>query len=214
MTTVSESLIGLEVVQRGAFLVLFEGLNNAITQMSNYFDTSDQELAAKTGREYVAVPVEQIDLGNFYEGHQPSLINAPMEGFPNIAVMALRVTPNEDDAVLDQATAYRTIVFVEVLVRSENNEDETNKRIHRTVEAVNFCIQNNPTLGGSVSGIEGAPTIDISEVFTRKEQTAYGPEWYWQGARIEYSAAKYAQSAPESGFFRSSFPGYDEIDQT
>jgi|1186.fasta_scaffold16160_4 hypothetical protein len=210
---VNEPLSGLENVQRGVFLALFEGLNTAIDKMQSWYDASDQEFATRTGRVYVPTIVEHVDPANFHEGHKPSLANSPIDGFPNISVMALRSNPSIEDAALDQLSSYSNAVFVEILIKSEKSEEETNRRIHRTVEAANFCLSNNPTLGGIASGLESVPGTDISEVFVKAERTSYGPEWFWQGARIEYTVRMQASPPPKSGILQTdSAPEY-AIDQ-
>jgi hypothetical protein len=216
MTTiaVSEPVVGMEIVQRGAFFALYEGLNTAIDAIEAWMDPSDQDFATRTGRAFSHVTVEHVQPENFHEGHNPSLAKSPIEGFPNVSVMAMSANPSTEDISLDQLSSYMNTIFVEILVRSSTDETEVNRRIHRTVEAANFCLANNPTLGGVVSGLEGAPSIDISEVFVKQERTSYGPEWFWQGARIEYAVRKQAQQPPASGILRSaSAPEYD-IDQS
>lgn len=210
---VSEPLTGLENVQRGVFLALFDDINPAIDKMQSWYDASDQEFATRTGRPYVLTTIEHIDPANFHEGHKPSLANSAITGFPNISVMALRSNPSNEDAALDQTSSYSNTVFVEILIKSENSEEETNRRIHRTVEAANFCMSNNPTLGGIASGLESVPRTDISEVFVKAERTSYGPEWFWQGARIEYTVRMQASLPPESGILRSSSAPEYAIDQ-
>jgi hypothetical protein len=190
MTLVTEPILGLENIQRAAFLVFFEQLNGAISQIASFMDDRDQEFATRTGRDYVPTVVEPVDSNNFYEGHRPSLIDAPVTLYPNFSVWSVRATPTPESADFDQSFVSRTLLYIECMVKSNLDEGEVNRRLLRTVEATHLCVMSNPTLGGVVIGADSDPSVTISEVFTRKERTAYGPHWFWQGARLEYAVRK------------------------
>lgn len=216
MTLVAQPTIGLEEVQRQAFFVLFDNLNETLEIIGSYWDTKDQEFAQHTGREYVQTILEPIQPGNFVEGHAPSLINAPIDRYPNCSVMAYQTTPGAGHAAFDQIDVYRNVLYVDVMVRSDRSEEEVNRRIHRLVEATNIVLQQHETLNGIVSGHEDGPSITLGDVFTKKERTAYGPHWFWQGARLTYAVRKEAQipsaSASSGSIFRTQYPDAD-IDQ-
>jgi len=210
MTLVSEPILALEAIQREAFRVFFDQLNGAIDQIADFMAPRDEALAAHVGSEYVPTVIEHVAPENFYEGHRPSLISAPVTAYPNLAVWAVRSVPAPESAQLDQISVSRTLLYVECMVKSAADEGEVNRRILRTVEAVNLCVMSNPTLNGIVNAADSEPSVTISEVFTRKETTAYGPHWFWQGARLEYAVRKEAalpssssgsifRTAPESG---------------
>jgi hypothetical protein len=82
------------------------------------------------------------------------------------------------------------LLYVEIMCKSITDEGIVNKRIVRTTEAVNLVMQEDPTLGGIVTGFEGDVAPSLSDVFTRRERTNYGPVWFWQGARLEYVVRK------------------------
>ena len=215
MTTLTAPITGLELVQREAFFVLFDALNVAIGEIEEVMQISDEDFAIRTGREYIPTTVERIAPEHFYEGHRPSLIKAPVDNYPNCAVWSVRATPTAESDSLDQLSSYRDLMYVEVMVKSIVSEEEVNRRILRTIESVNICIMRNPTLNGSVSGLITDPTLDVSDVFTRKERTGYGAEWFWQGARLEYAVRKEAviPSSPGS-VFRAAQTDYSRfIDQ-
>jgi hypothetical protein len=211
MTTTVLNLptIGIEAIQRAAFVQLFADLNPALAQMSLYMTSSDEQIAALTGIPYEPTSVEPIVVENFYEGHRPSLINAPIEKYPNCAVMANQATPGVPD-LIDQADAYRCVLAVEIMVKSYENEGTTNRRVQRTAEAVNVALMKDQTLGGAVASFDAPPVVVIGDLFVRKERTSYGPEWYWQGARLEYAIRKEA-SRPSAT--EATLPAF-EIDQT
>lgn len=198
MTLITEPILGLEMIQRAALKIFFDQLNGALTQVSDYMGASDQDLAAHMGLPYTPLAVEPVLPENFYEGHRPSLIDAPIENYPNLSVWSARVSADAESALMDQMTITNTSLVIEVMCKAapEEGEGVVNKRLLRTIEAVCLCVISNPTLRGLVNGNDSEPTVDVSEVFTRKERTAYGPHWYWQGSRIEFLVRK--ESAPPS----------------
>lgn len=213
---INSPTLGLERIAREALIVLLETVNDAIEEQQSYWDTLDEELATARGIDYVPLTIEPIESQNFYLGHQPSLLNASVDKYPNISVMADHAGAGGDD--YDQGEIYSDRLWVEIMVKSATaNEEEVNSRIQRTMDAVNICMLSNPTLRGTIHGYEGPPTADIGEVFTRKERTAYGEEFVWQGARLEYMVRKEAQmplgeTAHAASRSPSNLAGYD-IDQ-
>lgn len=209
MTLITEPILGLESIQRTAFLILFDQLNGAVVQINNFMAIDDQELDAHLGRLYVPTVIEPVAAGNFYEGHRPSLIDAPVPNYPNCSVWGVRTSPAAESPALDQMSISQTLLFIELMAKSAPEEGEgiVNRRLLRMVEGVNLCVMSNPTLRGLVNGREADPTVSISEVFTRKEQTAYGPHWFWQGARVEFTVRKEAvlptQTRPQGAINRT-----------
>jgi hypothetical protein len=208
---------GLEDIQRAAIVQLFDNLNATLDEVEREWQIKDAEFYARMGRtDATPITVERIDPQNFVTGHRPSLISAPIENYPNVAVWTVRATPAPESAQQDHAAIYTDTVFIEVMVKSspEEGEEVVNSRIQRTAEAVNLVIEADPTLGGMVTGLQADPTVELADVFTRKERTAYGDHWFWQGARLEYAVRKemsLMDSSPDTGFFRSAGPF--DIDQ-
>lgn len=207
-TLIQQPILGLEQIQREGFLLFFDNLNESIAQINEFMAPQDEALAIHIGRDYERTDVEDVAPENFHEGHRPSLINAAITQYPNLSVWSVRATPTPDSASLDQQTAHRILLFVEIMVKSEKNEEEVNRRILRTVEAVNLCVMSNQTFNGTVYGMDTDPSVEISEVFTRKERSSYGPEWFWQGARLEYAVRKEAvhPSSTSGSIFRTATP--------
>jgi hypothetical protein len=210
MTTsiISLPVIGIEPIQRAAFKQLFAGLNGALAQMALFMDRSDDEIATLTGRTYEPTTLEPVEPENFYEGHRPSLINAPIGKYPNCSVMANQATPATLDLV-DQADAYRCNLFVEVMAKTTDSEETVNRRVQRMAEAVNLTMMSDQSLGGVVTAFDGPPVVVVGDVFVRKEKTSYGAEWLWQGARLEYAVRKEASRPSSNG---AVLPAFD-IDQ-
>ena len=188
--------LGLEMIQREAFIVLVQNINTAIAEQEAIWDERDEELATILDAPKVETNLEMVEKQNFYQGHHPSLIEAELDRFPNVCVISDRADPGPGN--LDQVTVYRDRLVVEVMVKSEINEGEVNRRVHRTTSAVNAVLQANRTLNGRVQEIAETPRAFITDVVGRKAQTSYGAQWYWQGSRLEYVVQKEAVMPPSS----------------
>ena len=98
------------------------------------------------------------------------------------------------------------------MVKSESGESEVDRRAMRLVEAAHIALMRNPTLEGVVAGFDTAVNVNMGDVFTRKQRTSYGPEWYWKGGRLEYAVRKESAHPVSTGPIFPSVPVYD-IDQ-
>jgi len=211
MTLTSSSIIGLEQIQREAFFVLFDGLNDAITEIAAEMEASDLEFAAKTGRDYVATTIEAVANDQFYEGHRPSLISAPIESYPNCSVWAASAKESAESEYMDHTDIFINELFVEIIVKASPTEDEdvVNKRCIRTTEAAHFCLVSNQSLNGVVTAFTAMPNVNLSEVFKRKESTGYGEDWFWQAARLDYVILKEANK-PSNSSINLDYPSIDQ----
>jgi len=202
---VREPILGLEQIQRAMLAQLARTVNPALEQIQAWMGPSDEQIAAVVGQEYEPTLLEPILPQNFVEGHRPSLIDAPITNYPNLAVWAVRASATPESEVFDQLSVNSILVYIEVMVKSIASEEEVNRRLQRTVEAINIAAMSDTTLGGVVTGFDGDPLVELADLFTRKERTAYGPEWFWQGARLEYAVRKEAviPSSSAGSFFRT-----------
>lgn len=221
-TIIGTPTVGLEQIQRAFLRRLFANLNTAIDEISALMDADDLLLATEMGQTYTATTVEHIAPENFYEGHRPSLIDAPVSSYPNCAVWALRATPAAESQNQDHVSIQSNTLYIEVMVKALDSEETVNRRLQRTVEATAAVIARDSTLGGAISGLITEPTIDLADVFKRKDRgesstgrgarASYGPEWFWQGARLSYAVRKETGFAsPGSGaFFRAAGADWDQ----
>lgn len=211
MTLTSSSIIGLEQIQREAFFTLFDGLNNAIAQMEADMHTSDQEFATRTGREYVEINIEPVADAEFYEGHRPSLINSPVENYPNCSVWCASGRVSDDSDVMDHTDIFVNELFIELMVKASPAEGEefVNKRCIRTAEAAHFCLMRNQTLDGIITAFTAMPTVNLSEVFKRQDSTGYGQEYFWQAARLDYMILK-ESNKPSNPTINLDYPSIDQ----
>lgn len=214
----------LEEIQRAALLVLADTLNDAIGLVEAAWADSDQSFAERMGRAYTPVVLERVQPENFHEGYRPSLINAPVEQYPNVAAMAYRATPGPGTELYDHQEKYRVALVIEMMVKAmsdDGGEEVCNHRAQRMVQALHTCLMANQTLGGIVSGFDGTPTVSVTELFTRKDRggdpssagtrTSYGPHWFWQGGRLEYAVRKEASLPTTHGTNFRSAPTYEGL---
>jgi len=178
------SSLALEAVGKQALSFLQVELNDEIVAVQQEWAVLDAKL------EYQPIDVEMIMPENFYHGHRPSLIDAPVEAYPNCSVMAFSASPQISD--WDHEDRYSLRLFVELMCKSDSDEGEVNSRIQRTADAAHRVLMRNPSLGGLVDEVANTPTLEVSDVFTRMEQTRSGHKFFWQGARLEYTIMKYA----------------------
>lgn len=221
-TLIADATLGLEDIQREAFIVCWENFDAALGAIAEKWDARDEADADRLGVPHVATELELVDrtptddnpTGNYWEGHVPSLINAPVENYPNLAVMCFRGTPGPQSDLFDHADQYLNSLIVDVMVKATNERD-VNRRAHRMAEAAHLCLRSNSTLHGTVEGLNTAATADISDVFVRREKTKghYGSVWYWQGARLSYGMKKMSSVATSSNGFMPSV-GFPEVDQS
>lgn len=193
--------IGMEQTARQALIILIELLEGELIHQEEVWEPLDRELAEKRGLEFEPVELEVVELKNFYPGHVPSLLNAPIDRYPNIAVDADRAGSGVNNT-LDQASIYGISLFVEFMVKSEKSEEEVSARAQRTLDAINICLMGNRTLRGTIQELDDTPTVQLSDVFTRMEKSSSRKKWFWRGGRLEYVPQKVA-AMPSGEFLRT-----------
>jgi hypothetical protein len=180
---------GLQELGRGVFTTLFAELNDQLVVEEERWVEADEELATLLERDYEPVTIEPIPTENWHLGMRMTLVEAPVESYPNICVMAYDARDAGDDAQLDHADVFNDLVFVEVMVKAET-EALANDRCQRTADAVVKVLRRNRTLDGLVVEIPTRPRVVISDLFPRRSDAGAGDLWWWQGARIDYTVMK------------------------
>lgn len=196
--------IGLEEISVAASLLLIARLNDAIADVEDEMDPTDELLDNARGRQHVPVEIERVDVTkNLHVGSSPSMIVGedgwmpPLNTWPAVSVMAYRALPSGGGADFDHAAIYVDSLFAETVVKAgpeagppERRSEVCNKRIWRTLEAVNRVLMGDQSLGGIVNGLE-SPTAVISEAFERPEDDlGSDTTWYWQAGRVDYVISK------------------------
>ena len=183
--------LSTEAIQRQAIIVLFTHLNNMIDAMNATWSIEDDEFWASMNRGNQDWFVENIADENFYAGTIPSLINAPIDHYPNVcAICYIANPPGSTD---DIGEFYQDLLAIEVMVKSIISEQEVNSRIQKTLDAIHMTFMNNldnRTLNNTILPLN-APRQTVGDVFVRREQTNHGDRWYWQGGSLEYAVNKF-----------------------
>jgi hypothetical protein len=193
--------LSLEAVQREALIVLFQGLNTMINSMTSTWDTENAALMTALGRSNPNWTVEQIANENFYPGTIPSLINAPIDKYPNCAVDCFRGDPKTTSDDLGENYTHR--LLVEIMVKSGTFdpsptdltggiliEQECNSRINKTLDAAHLTLKENRHLNNTIPELP-APSVTTGDLFIRRAENGQGERWYWQGGTLEYNLDKY-----------------------
>lgn len=210
MSTIDGSArIGLAELARAGMIVLAQTLNEAIEQENEYWVPLDEKLAEFREIDYSEILVEEVEKQNFYLGHNPSLIEAPVENYPNVAVDSDRTGSSGSDD-LDHGSMFGNFLYIEFMVKSLASEEEVSARAMRMLDAINSCMMANRTLGGTAHELSDTPTAQLSDVFVRDTETRYGDRWYWRGGRIEYTIYKLSMVPPGSSLRSTDFAGIDQ----
>lgn len=191
MALLTDSTLGLERIAREALIVLIDNLNDELESVQATWTTLDTQLAQLRREPLREVKLELVELSNFVLGHRPSLIEAPIENYPNVAVLSEAAIPANIEQP-DTIHIFQDTLIIELMVRSKEGEEHVNRRAWRTVEAVNNVIQANRTLNGLVEEITSPVNAVISDCLIRTERASNGVPWFWQGARLEYEVLKVA----------------------
>ncbi len=196
MTDFSTSF-GLERLQREVLICLHAGINDEIQVQEDYWDPLDEEYANIFQTRYDPVAIERIDSQNFYDGHRPSLIDAPITLFPNVSAMAFQADPGGVGSGTDQAEEFLRRLYIEIMCKSSpapadlpGYEQQVNRRIQRTTDAALTVLMKNRRLNQTVFPLGITPSVRITEVFAGRIDKGSGDRFLWQGSRIELRSGK------------------------
>ena len=112
-------------------IVLFDHLNDMIHTMNSTWEIEDDEFWSALSRGNEAWYVEEIADVNFHAGTIPSLINAPIENYPNLCTICYLANPPASSD--DEGELYSDTLAIEVMVKSVKSEEEVNSRIQKTL---------------------------------------------------------------------------------
>lgn len=178
--------LGLERLGREVLLRLAASVNSAIHAQTSTWAAADLDFASQMGITYSPLVLESITKANMHLGHVPALIDAPIEQYPNLSVLAPDIKPLPTaSAGWDQGDEYLASFYVEIMVKDVESQENVNKRCQRTLDAVNSVIVAEPSFTARYSYLS-LNAVGVSDVFIRREIKSRGPEWFWQGARLDY----------------------------
>lgn len=191
-----DSRLGVEDFSRQAYLVIFEGVNAALDAEGARWAQSDMDFNALIQRPAINASLEHFTPRTMHPGHRPSMIEAPVDQYPSLAVMAYRIAPLGDQN--EAADNAQVSLSVETIVRSgpfrpddKDGDGETalNRRLLRTVEALHKVLLDARDIVGWVPP-ERSPTAIMGEIWARDAEVNEGDRWYFQGARMEWTFSK------------------------
>lgn len=200
MSVLIDNSTGLERLGREVVMILHANLNDELDVVEAEWGPFDEEYASVVHKMYNPTNLEKIEDGRFYLGHVPSLIEAPIDAFPNVSVMGYQAQNSPVDSI-DLYYGVAVNIFIEIMCKSgpypdinvaisDAGEETVNRRTSRTTDAVVSVINKNPTLNGLVAPIQTPPNITIFDVFKRHQNRDRGPLFYWQGSRLEYRVTR------------------------
>lgn len=180
-----------EKIQRAALLILFNELNDKIDELEEEWNSADQDFYAAMDKVDPGFYVEHIPSDNFHAGTRTNILSKPRDYYPNVCCIAYTASPlgTSDDF----GEGYFVNLLVEVMVKADSGEQETNSRLMKTKEAISEVFKanfSNRTLGNLVPDI-GVPAETTGDVFTTKKDNK---TWYWQGGTLTYSVYKYVDN--------------------
>lgn len=193
--------VEFERIQRGALIFLADasvGINARVAADATDWAAEDAAFETATGRTLPSIDVETIESRNFYPGIQPSLLDAPIERYPNVSAFAWRAdAQNTNDDHMDK---YLVNLAIEIMCKAIGTDDRLDvdanvdacilagSRLDRTITAAHKALMSDEarSLGKIVPRIGNQPNIIKTDVFVRRQEKGHGPRWFWQGARLDY----------------------------
>ena len=198
---------GLEVIGRQAIMALYASLNAELIYQTSLWAPRDVLYAQEMDSVYQPIVLEPFKPENFYHGHIPSLLNSNVDRYPNVCAMAYQARPNNAMGG-DQHHVYDVKLYVEIMCKSDMNEEEVNSRIQRTTDAAHNVLLGDRTLGGTVLSIGDAPQVEITDVFAGTDTKNRGVRFIWQGSRTDFTVQKHADlhgNRPNLGTWQDPF---------
>jgi len=187
----TESGFGTELIETEAIKILYSELNTELVSVQDRWESRDQEVNQLIGVEPITVEQELVIEGNYYYGHTPSLIEAPIDKYPNIC--AISDNADQSESGIDQMNNYAVGLAIEIMCKSLYNESEVNRRTNRTLEAVHNVMMRNQTLNGLIEGFDSDPSAILTDVFTRSDHPQGNDiKWFWRAGRIDYQITRNA----------------------
>lgn len=201
MSVLVGSELGTERLAQETLLLLVQNLNTALGVEDAKWTTLDKDFSRELHIPGVVCNSDKVDNRDFYKGHRPSLIEAPIDRYPNVSVMSYHSEPSGDQG--DQYEGQRIRIFIEAIcidgpydqntdgsVFDRNGEDLVNKKTQRMAEAIHAVLIDQRTLGGYAFEIGPPPTVDWSDCMRRRESKGTGQDYYWQMVKLEYTLNK------------------------
>src|ERR1043165_3150637 len=110
-----------ERIGREALSIFIDNLNSEIATLESDYAQEDKEFSIKRESFHNQIRIERIDIKNFHLGHKPSLINAPIEYYPNICVNVDLAVPLPNSGE-DHFDTYNLRLWVEIMCKATHQD--------------------------------------------------------------------------------------------
>lgn len=198
---VHDARLGIEDLQLAVLTILVNQLNGVIDDENARGATTDAAYQSLTGWGLGTVVAEHVAIDNFHPGHRPSMIDAPIDQYPSVAVMAYTTQQSPTNIGMDHQRDVSILLSIECLVKSDpeelddynvsDGEEIVERRIKRTAEAIHTVMAANRPLTGYVYDPNLEPTVTFGEVFARNDRNdGANYRFYWQGVRFQFTFIK------------------------
>lgn len=173
--------VRLEEVSRQVELTLRANLPQVLAQIASEMITKDAAYFAAIGESPVVTPLASPS--RYFLGHDPLILDRPLEMFPVVTVMCHNHTPAVGG---DNYSRIANDCYIEAYVHSEN-EAICNRMAWRYGKAIHRIVTNSDDFGlGSIESVDTEPVVDTSNAFTRRKSNTDNTTIYVQGTRISF----------------------------
>lgn len=172
----------LEEVARQLLIVQMENLPQALQDVAAEMVIEDLDFYTLLGQSVPDTPLNPPVLWDI--GHHPTVLDWELAKFPNVVAMCYQQRPTITGAT-DQTVDMGNVAYVEAFVW-HMDESTVNRIAWRYAKAIHRVVTQNPSLGGMVKPIVGAPDADVSDVSARRVSDLTSEVVYVQGCRVSY----------------------------
>lgn len=176
--------VRIEEVALSLMEALQENLPSTLSAVNSDAAGRDARWAALSTDVALAPSVSIAEPVLWLPGHNPSILDRPLEDFPNIVVMAYDHRSAGDDAS-DHTEPSVYTAYAEVFC-AVADETVSNRMAWRYAEALHAAMVMDETLGGLVIPIDATPAVMVSNAAGRRVSPTVDDVVWIQGARVEY----------------------------
>ena len=192
-------------VEMAARIQISKNLPGEIARQEEFWSHRTSDLQSLLPAARFSVPqIMPVDMKNIYIGPRPSLLQSPIEFWPNITIRAGNARPSRG-AQLDQSATFDMDLYVEVMTYAGpvdrehlhlqegiDAEGDVNVQCHLLANAVYMSIVQDPSLGGAIPEIQSPPTITPSfpTAVAGDDQERTGDYYLYQGRQMLYTITR------------------------
>ena len=194
MTRIFSQSTGTEELLDEVETVLISDINDALDQVYNRQEASDQARALRRNIPYFPIEYEYVPPDHFHTGNFPSisLEEVPLDSYPYIVLTIEGYTPNPESARDDHKNVYDDILVVHCLAQAslEEGSETVFRRSVRMGEAVYIALMSNTAmekkLSASANPVRGQTSLPFTSNYKGR-----GDKWWFQSCGTQYSIKSY-----------------------